>query len=121
MSATSAQMSRIGGIIRSEWNSPPGPPFSPYTCPMPYCCGICQSRSHSAKRSPTSMEIITNSAPRSAVLRSVVALTVKGKSSAAKNSLAVFSVTARAAGLMSCSTISLPYNVLLWKISPSVP
>ena len=26
---TSAQISRIGGMMRSEWNSPPGPPFSP--------------------------------------------------------------------------------------------
>ena len=46
---TSAQISRMGGMMRSEWNSPPGPPFSPYTCRTPYCCGMRQSCSQSVK------------------------------------------------------------------------
>jgi hypothetical protein len=43
ISMISAQMSSIGGIIRMEWNKPPGPPFSPYTWRMPYCWATCQS------------------------------------------------------------------------------
>ena len=62
----SAQISRMGGMMRSEWKRPPGPPFSPYTCCTPYCCGMRQSCSHSSKRLPTSIEMMRKSAPRNA-------------------------------------------------------
>src|SRR5450830_1674425 len=70
-SSMSRAKSKIIGNVRSVKNSPPGPPFSPSVCRMPYFFGTSKSDFHNWLRS-MAVASTTNSAPSSAARRSTV-------------------------------------------------
>ncbi len=79
MRSQSVAIATIGGIMRIERDTPPGPTESPTGWKIPNCLGTKTSCSH-ARRLPTPIVQMTIVAPSSTSLRSTAAVILAGLS-----------------------------------------
>src|SRR6516165_3721061 len=115
-SCISRTKSNTSGKVRNVKNSPPGPPFSPSVCRMPYLRGTPKSSFQSRLRS-IAVALTTNPAPSKAARRSVVCSMIKPAPVLVFNSLANSAIFASVFGLRPTSVSVEPRNSPAEKMS----